>query len=175
MTLRLTPLGAGTYVDATLRTLADIGPELRKAAQAEIMSAAQPAVNSVVALIPSKPPMSGWARSRTFPRWDSTSARTGVKVRRRRSGSDRNRDIIPLLSVVQTDRAGAIYDMAMEAQPARTPARSRKNVQFVNNLKGRHGSSSRSMWPGVLAAVPAVEAALRDAVRNMERTINGDL
>lgn len=171
--MRITPLGAGTYVDATLRTLADIAPELRKAAQAEIMSAAQPAINSVVALLPSQSPMSGWARSRTFPRWDSTSVRAGVKVRRRRSGSDRNRDIIPLLSVIQMDRAGAIYDLAMEAQPARSPQRFRKNQQFVTNLKTRHGTASRSMWPGVLAAVPAVENALRDAVRNMERTING--
>ena len=175
MTFRVQTFPSDTYTGQVLKKLGDINPELRKAAQAEIMAAAQPAINSVLALLPAKAPMSGWTRSRTFPRWDSAQVRAAVVARKRRSGSDRSKDLIPLLSVVQTDRAGAIYDMAMEPQPGRTPARYKNNVQFVNNLRGRHGSASRAMWPGVLAAVPVVERALQTAVEQMERQLNGEL
>lgn len=170
MSIRLQTGTAGSYTAELLATLGKIAPELRKQAQSEVMSSAAPAIAAVQALVPAATPMSGWARGKRT-RWDSASVRAGVRARRRRSGSDRNRDVIPLLSVVQTNPAGVIFDVAANPQPGKTPGRTRANQQFVQNLAA-YGGRSRYMWPGVERALPAVENALRDAVRNMETTIN---
>jgi len=174
MTFGLKVNKPNTYTVELLATLGEIAPTLRKVAQEEIMSAAAPAVNSVRSLVPPIAPMSGWARGRRT-KWDSAAIRAGVTARKRRSGSDRDRDIIPLLSVVQSNPAGVIYDVAMQSQPVKSgrPRRQQKqNDKFVENLLVGYGNSSRYMWPGVERALPAVENALRDAVRNMETTIN---
>lgn len=177
MTFGLKVNKANIYTVELLSTLGEIAPTLRKLAQEEIMAAAAPAVASVRSLVPPLPPMSGWARGRRT-KWDSSAIRNGVTARKRRSGSDRDRDIIPLLSVVQTNPAGVIYDVAMQSQPVKSgkPRRQQKqNDKFVENLLVGYGKSSRYMWPGVTLALPAVENALRDAVREMEAVINRSL
>lgn len=173
MSIRLQTGTSASYTAELLATLGKIAPELRKEAQSEVMAAASPAIASVQALVPPATPMSGWARGKRT-RWDSSSVRAGIRARRRRSGSDRIADIIPLLSIVQTNPAGVIFDVAANANPGRTPGRTRANAKFVENVAA-YGPRSRYMWPGVERALPAVENALRDAVRNMETTINRSL
>jgi len=170
VSIRLQTGTSASYTAELLATLGKIAPELRKSAQSEVMAAAAPAIAAVQALVPAATPMSGWARGKRS-RWDSSAVRGGVRARRRRSGSDRNADIIPLLSIVQSNAAGVIFDVARTARPGKTPGRTRANAKFVDNL-AQYGTTSRYMWPGVERALPAVEDALRDAVRNMETTIN---
>lgn len=163
-----------SYLYDTLKVLADIDPELRKAAKEQMRTVAGPLVQSVQGLIPSQPPMSGWARSKRT-RWESATVRAGVRAvnRTKRSSRDGN---IPLLSIVQANAAGSIFELAKQAQPARKPRTQKQNDQFVANLNSRFPAArSRYMWPGVEAAMPAVEAALVEAVAAMSDTINGRL
>jgi hypothetical protein len=101
--------------------------------------------------------------------WSASRARKGIRVRARvkKKGPQER----PLLNVMQTDAAGAIFDMAGKSKAY---TRGPRGVAF-NRALTRHGSASRSMWPAADANEGAVLAAMEQAKRLMEAEINARL
>lgn len=158
--------------------LQQIQPELARQTVSEMKTAAGPAIRSVQARIPEQP-MRGWMhRGRTG--WLTQNPRSAVRADFTRGRVNTStRDTFPLLTIVQPTAAGAIFDLARNPQPPSRDRRGRRrtdtqNRAFVNNL-ATYGPPSRSMWPGVLAAIPEVEAALAVAVKSMETALNARL
>lgn len=154
-------------VASVIRQLGQIDPELRKAATHRMRSVAEPVAARARGFIPTATPLSGWARSKRLG-WSSARVKAGIKPR---VSTRANRSSqIGLLSVVQTNPAGAMFDMA-----GKRGGTSPKGQQFVKSLAERTGQPSRSMWPGVQAAMPLVEDQLRAAVGDLEDTLNAVL
>lgn len=151
-----------TGVAATLKELGQIDPQLAKAAKARIKEAASPLVSTARGFIPTDSPLSGMTRSKRLG-WQSGSVRSGIsaKVSTKPARSGR----IPLLSVIQKNPAGAMWDMAGRASGGATP----QGRAMIRNLAGQ---PSRSMWPAAEQAIPTVEENLRIAVRDLEDTMD---
>lgn len=148
-----------------LRALREIDPELRKEAAREIRNVAKPIAVAAKARIPDTP-LSGWVHNgRTG--WSAGMVRRGVSTRVKFSAK-RTQDTIPLVTLRQKTPAGEIFDMAGRRSSGSRP----QGQAMIRNLNARHGRASRGMWPTVEAFQPQIIAGLRDAVRNMERTIN---
>jgi hypothetical protein len=119
-----------------------------------------------------KPNWGKWGGSGTSGHdrsWSAGRARKGIRVRARvkKKGPQER----PLLDVIQTDAAGAIFDMAGKSGAY---TRGPRGVAF-NRALTRHGRASRSMWPAAEANQGAVLVAMDQARRLMEAEINARL
>ena len=153
------------------RELGKIDPELRKAAVKNVRRSGERIRNAARGSIPSEPPMSGWRRVRGRRgrwTWNPGTSRSRIRVK---VGTtvQRNGDI-RLLRIVQSDAAGAIYDMAGRKSIGNTE----NGRQFVRNLN-RRGRPSRYMWPAAEANRDEVEQDLRQAIDDMADTVNRKL
>lgn len=97
-----------------------------------------------------KPPDAAGA---SFPRWEGKKVKKGVQVkvggRKVRRGA--NAGAFPILRVIQSNAAGAIWDLAKNQQGAGTVGQ-----QFVRNLNTA-GKPSRVMWKSTKKYLPLVE------------------
>lgn len=140
-----------------IRTLKQIDPELRKEAAREVRSIGKSVAADAKAQIFGVP-LSGWAhKGRTG--FEPASVRRGISARIKFTAK-KTQNEIPLMTLVQKDAAGQIFDMA---------GRKNGSSQFVRSLPG---SASRYMWPTVERNLPRVEAALLEAANKMAETIN---
>lgn len=98
-----------------------------------------------------KPPDAAGA---SFPKWESKKVKKGVQVkvggRKVRRGA--NAGAFPILRVVQSNAAGAIWDLAKNQQGQGTVGQ-----QFVKNLNTYPTKPSRVMWKAVPKYLPLVE------------------
>lgn len=149
-----------------LAHLKDVDPELRKQVVKAMKSAAAPAQRNVRGLLPNATPLSNWG---TWPRglgYDGSKAKRGVKISHRAKA--RPGRTIPVVAIKSTDAGAMIYDMAGRTSPGKT-AQARA---FIRNLNRLHGRASRSVWPGVTAAMPEIERGIDQAVEMTGRTIS---
>ena len=100
----------------------------------------------------------------TFPRYNSTQVRRGVKTQ---VGGRKNRltNTYPILRIKQTDGAGAIYDMAAQGN-------SRSGQSFVGRLKG---SPSRVMWPTVIRGMNTLRPEIEKIINRVERRFTAEI
>lgn len=159
--MSLTPSFNPTGIASTLKDLNQIDPQLAKAARTRIKEAANPLVAAARGFIPTDSPLSGMTRSKRLG-WRSGSVRSGISAKV--STKPARNGHIPLLSVIQKNPAGAMWDMAGRASGGVTP----QGRAMVRNLAGR---PSRSMWPAAEQTMPTVEENLRIAVRDLEDTM----
>jgi hypothetical protein len=156
-----------------LRTLKQLDPELRKSTVKAIKAPAKVILATARATIPNEAPMSGWRGGTRgngqFPKWNPGAAKKGVKLKFSSSMSQRKRQW-DLLRVVQTDAAGAVFDMAGKNGGSGT----RQSQQFLANLRA-FGSPSRDVWPAVEKHSAEVTAAIRVAVAETEAILNARL
>jgi len=166
--MSLTPSLEFRGVAASIRELGQIDPQLAKAAKARIKEAANPMVNTIRGFIPASSPMSGMARGKRLG-WSSARAKSGVTARSAtkaaRSGN------IPLLSIVQRNAAGSMWDMAGKSSGGVTPS----GRNMVKVLTERTGGPSRSMWRDSERLTAITEENLRIAVTDLEAVMNNRL
>ena len=170
-------------VKSTLEYLRRFEPEAYKRVQSEIRGIAKPVRDATAAAFPSDTGLrrsSGvrqWAvyghdpkrkksTSRgdsgyTFPRYDITAVRRGVKVQ---VGGRKNRatNTYPIMRVKQTDGAGQIYDLAAVGH-------SGAGQSFVKNLTG---TASRVMWKVVPRMLPPIQRQIAKTLRQYEKDFN---
>lgn len=94
-----------------------------------------------------KPPDAAGA---SFPIWDSKKVKKGVQVKVG-GRKVRRTNSYPILRVVQSNAAGAIWDLAKNQQ-----GQGQVGKQFVRNLNAT-GKPSRVMWKSVPKYLPLVE------------------
>lgn len=100
----------------------------------------------------------------TFPRYDATQVRKGVKTQ---VGGRKNRitQTYPILRIKQTDGAGVIYDMAAQGD-------SQAGRAFVGQLRGR---PSRVMWPTVRKGLKTILPEINKVVAEVERRFTAEI
>jgi hypothetical protein len=182
-----TPYDQEIYIDQkalsasishALVTIKMIDPELVKAARKPMMEAAKIIANDAKSRIPNVPtgvhPRSGrphwkkWSGS-TGRDWDTGRVKSGIKGRYRSPRKDGKYER-SIVSVIQSNAAGAIYDMAGKT------GRYVQNPRIANGFIGAmSGTPSRTMWPAAEANMGAVLASIRMAQEQMEQTINDRL
>ena len=152
-------------VAEVLRALGKVNPELKKATIKRMKQAGDPMVNEARSLFPAATPLSNWGNWRGG--YDGTAVNRGVKVAYRGSkvrGSESN--TIPLLTLRQTNAAGAIYDIAGRSSNGNTPS----GRAFIAQLR-TNGVASRAMWPAAERNMDKVTGAVEDAINDMSREI----
>jgi hypothetical protein len=171
-------MAAVTQIDGIKRVLQELyylDRSLHKTITGRMRTAAQPIADYVGSLFPDSDALSGWEASASgqrtkggFPKYYGPSARKGVKVR---TGGRVNRltGMAPIVKLVQTDPAGAVFDIS-----GRLSTRG-SHPNFIPNLRGKQGEASRAMWPGVLSKFPAIESEIRAAVAEAEKVVNKSL
>jgi hypothetical protein len=182
-----TPYGQEIYIDEkalsasikhALVTLQMIDPELVKAARKPMMDAAKVIAADAKSRVPSVPtgthPRSGrphwkkWGGS-TGRDWDTGRVKAGIKGRYRSPRKDGKYER-SIVSVIQSNAAGAIYDMAGKS------GNFVQNPRIGNNFIGAmSGKPSRTMWPAAEANMSSVMASIEKAREDMEKTINDRL
>jgi len=168
-------VSAGLEVEGVaevLRALGKVDPELRKATINNMKKAGEPMAQDARSLFPSASPLSNWGnwttpKGRVIGPYNPAKVKRGVKIAYRGSkvrGSDKN--TIPLLTMRQTDAAGAIVDMAGRRSAGNSP----QGRAFIRGLN-RDGIASRAMWPAAERNMDRVTAAVEDAINEMSAKI----
>lgn len=170
-------MAAVTQIDGIKKVLQELyylDRSLHKSITGRMRTAAQPIADYVGTLFPESDALSRWQGSASgqrtaggFPKYYGPSARKGIKVR---TGGRVNRatGMAPIVKLVQTDPAGAIFDISGRTSSGKHP-------NFIPNLRGKQGEASRAMWPGVLSKFPAIESEIRAAIAEAEKVVNDSL
>lgn len=160
-----------------IRTLGKVDPELKKELVKQMKQAADPLVALARSLVPSAKPLTNWYGWKGG--FDPSKVKRGIKVSQRNT-AQRNREgqrqeTIRLLSLQQTNAAGAIYDMAGKAgghgRGSEGALRGQEMIRKLNEFD----EPSRTLWPAAERKLGDVQNAVREAIEDMERTINEEL
>lgn len=165
----------------TLETLKKFEPELYKEVRKQIRNDAKPMIQAAKSMIP-QVPLSGWgvqaARQQDikgrktlrtasgFPVFNPASAKRGVTVSIKNKKRKGYGGKWLAVAMVQNDAAGMIFDYAR---------RSTNQNKFPNALNTRHPDPSRYMWKAAEQNLGAVNASMRDSIRQAEKKINRQL
>ena len=160
-----------------IRTLGKVDRELKKELVRSMKKAADPLVAEARSLIPSAKPLTNWYGWKGG--WDTNKVKRGIKVSQRntaqRTREGQQQETIRLLALTQTNAAGAIYDMAGKAgghgKGSEGLARGEAMIRKLDETR----TASRSLWPAAERRLGEVQDAVRDAIEDMERTINEEL
>lgn len=147
-----------------LKALKDLDPELRKETQAEMRRAVAPMQAAARDYVPSKPPLSGWRATGRLA-W-TNKARTGIKTRIGGRYS-KTANSWPLVTLIQSDPAGSVFDIAGRSSSGRDP----RGQNLIAVLNARYGRASRSMWRAAEKTLPEVQDAVIAAVDAASQTI----
>lgn len=166
-------------VQDVLKALKDVDPELRKATIRKMRTSGKIAVQAVQERIPDAPPMSGWrtgppvnGRVRGgagWPGWAGVDKAVKVKVG---TTMGRKRQYWPLLAVEAT-RGGPGAMFSIFEGTGRRPARDQRGGQFRANLDRIGPYMQRALWPGVNSVRDEIRGEVQEALREIEREING--
>jgi len=160
-----------------IRTLGKVDKELKKELVRSMKKAADPLVNEARSLVPTAKPLTNWYGWKGG--WDTGKVKRGIKVSQRntaqRTKDRQQQQTIRLLALVQTNAAGAIYDMAGKAgghgKGSEGAARGQAMIRKLDETR----TASRSLWPAAEKRLGDVQEAVKDAIDDMERTLNEEL
>jgi hypothetical protein len=165
-------------VDSTMKTLRKINPTLEKESKKRIKSDIKPMVSAARALVPKQAPLSGWRTSGSpgsgtersgesrFPAWsNSANRRINSSIRRGKKQGYKGR--ILLVSMRQTDAAGAVFDIAGKRNAGNRLDRSLRKAGW--------GTPSRSMWKAAEKHLPTVQKSVQASIRDTEQILNREL
>lgn len=168
-------LGQVEGLPQALRELGKVDRKLRTRVGKQIRTAANPLRTAAQALYPANP-LSNWRYGRYA--YDQGAARSGVKIKlggRTGSGGGAQLQVfgmktIPLVTMIQRNAGGAVYDMAGRQSSGVGP----QGRAFVAGLN-RHGRASRTMWKAAESKLDVVTKAVEKAVTDVERQVNARL
>lgn len=167
-------------VKSTLEYLRRFEPDAYKSVTRQMTATAKPLVKQTASLFPANP---GLVRSNgvrqwnlyghdhkrkqksdkgesgyTFPRYDITQVRRGVKSK---VGGRKNRttNSYPILRIIQDNGAGQIFDLADEGHNSAGRA-------FVKALPGKR---SRVMWRSIRRGMPLIQRDIMQALKEEEK------
>jgi hypothetical protein len=162
-----------TGLAEALKALAKTDPELRKAVIKDMKAAAAPLEQAARRDIPARP-LNNWGNWKEG--FDQTRVQRGIKAAFRGGRvKGKSGDHFPLLSLRQTNAAGAIYDMAGRAGGSgRGSEGGMRGAEMIRKLD-QNGAASRSLWPAVERNFSEVEGALEKVVDSMSDVVNREI
>ena len=160
-----------------IKTLGKVDPELKKQLVKEMKTAADPLVALARSLVPDATPLSGWGNWKGG--WNTAKVRRGIKVSQRntaqRGTGGKREETIRLLALISSSAPGAIYDMAGRAggggRGSENADRGRAMIEKLDEID----RSSRTLWPAAERKLGDVQKAVRDAIEEMEQTLQKEL
>ena len=160
-----------------IRTLGKVDRELKKELVRSMKKAADPLVAEARSLIPSAKPLTNWYGWKGG--FEPNKVKRGIKVSQRNT-AQRNREgqrqeTIRLLSMQQTNAAGAIFDMAGKAGGHGSGSEGAARGEAMIEKLDQFGTASRGLWPAAERKLGEVQDAVREAIEDMERTINQEM
>lgn len=160
-----------------IKTLGKVDRELKKELVRSMKKAADPLVAEARSLVPAARPLTNWYGWKGG--YDAAKARRGIKVSQRntaqRGDDGRRQETIRLLALVSTSAAGAIYDMAGRAGGAGRGSEGAARGRAMITKLNEQGRASRTLWPAAEKKLPEVQDAVREAIAEMEDTIQKEL
>jgi hypothetical protein len=162
-----------TGLAEALKTLQKVDPELRKEVIKGMKVATSPLEAAARSLVPEARPLTNWYGWKGG--YQASAVRKGIKVAFR-GGKVRgqDRDVFPLLTLRQTNAAGAIFDIAGRSFPGRGAEGGARGAAMVAKLN-ETANPSRSMWPAVERNMPVVMQALEGVIDTVSGRINKEL
>ena len=160
-----------------IRTLGRVDKELKKELVKSMKKAADPLVNEARSLVPTAKPLTNWYG------WKGGyvlgKVKRGIKVSQRntaqRTRSGQQQEKIKLLALVQTNAAGAIYDMAGKAGGAGKGSENAARGQAMIRKLDESRTASRTLWPAAEKRLGDVQDAVIAAIADVEDTINREM
>jgi len=160
-----------------IKTLGKVDRELKKELVRSMKKAADPLVAEARSLVPAATPLTNWYGWKGG--YDAGKVRRGIKTSQRntaqRGNDGRRQETIRLLALVSTSAAGAIYDMAGRAGGTGRGSEGAARGQAMIRKLDENGRASRTLWPAAEKKLPEVQDAVRDAIAEMEETIQKEL
>ena len=170
------PAEAQGLADA-IKTLGKVDKELKKELVTSIKKAADPLVAEARSMVPATKPLTNWGQWKGG--WNSGKVTRGIKVSQRntaqRGSSGKKEETIRLLALVSTSAAGAIFDMAGRAGGSGRGSEGAERGQQMIRKLNEFGNASRTLWPAADKRLGDVQDAVRDAIAEMEETLNKEL
>ena len=147
---------------ASIDALKRANPQVRRDLTKGVKGAAEPLIMAARGRVPNSPPLSRMTDGKYA--W-TKKAQSGITTK---VGGRSRGNAYTIISVIQKDGPGSIFDMAGKANNPTTAG----GRAFIANLSRRFGAPSRSMWPAAEEALPAVIQAVRIAVDESLAEIN---
>lgn len=156
-----------------LKTLETLDPELRKEVVRGMKKAASPILATARSLVPDGQVLTNWYGWRGG--WNTQSVRKDIKVAFR-GGRVRGeeRDVFPLLTLRQTNAAGAIYDIAGRSFPGRGSEGDVRGYMMIRKMD-TFARPSRYMWPAVERNMTTVTGELESVIETVSNRITAEL
>jgi hypothetical protein len=151
---------------ATLAELNKIDSKTKFQAVNKIKASGSQMVNQVSATYPDKAPLSGMAQGRKSAgrfSYDPKKVRKGVTIQ---VGGRSVRGTIPLVTLIQKNAGGAIFDIA--------GLRDGSSV-FVRNLNAYYGRAQRGMWREAKYIYGQATQDILKAVEDVLKSVNRNL
>ena len=160
-----------------IKTLGKVDKELKKELVTSMKKAADPLVAEARSMVPATKPLTNWYGWRGG--WNQSKVKRGIKVSQRntaqRGSSGKKEETIRLLALVSTSAAGAIFDMAGRARGSGRGSEGAERGQQMIRKLNEFGNASRTLWPAADKRLGDVQDAVRDAIAEMEETLNKEL
>lgn len=169
---------------AAIKTLGKVDKELKKELVTSMKKAADPLVNEARSLVPAASPLSNWGNwvtpnGREIGRFDPAKVRRGIKVSQRntaqRGTGGKREETIRLLALISSSAPGAIFDMAGRADGNGRGSEGAARGQAMIAKLNQSGRASRTLWPAAERRLGEVQDAVRDAIADMEDTLQKEL
>jgi hypothetical protein len=167
-----------------IKTLGKVDKELKKELVTSMKKAADPLVAEARSMVPATKPLTNWynwttSNGRVIGPYNSGKVKRGIKVSQRntaqRGSSGKKEETIRLLALVSTSAAGAIFDMAGRAGGSGRGSEGAERGQQMIRKLNEFGNASRTLWPAADKRLGDVQDAVRDAIAEMEETLNKEL
>ena len=171
-------------LDATKRLMRELEPDLLKEMNREIRTQLQPVATLAKNLIPSAPPLSGWARSVSRPgsrpgystynkrwdyarlEWNSSEAKQAITIRQ---GGARARGQVTSAAwkIRSNNPAAAVFELM---------GRGRSRANMVGNVGQRFPGTGRVLYRAFdSVGGPRIEREVVGTIRKFERDFNSRL
>lgn len=159
-------------VREALAELHKLGPACRREAVNKIKGAGTELVALGRENYPGARPLRGWGEGQRGGRlgYKATKVRNGVKVEVG-GRTPRGATAFPVVTLVQKDAGGALFDIAGLRNGA-NPGRRGPNPSFIRNLDANYGRAQRGMWRNVARIRDRAQDGIIKAVTEVAASTN---
>lgn len=155
-----------------LAQLRRVDPKLRTAATRELKTAGSRLTSRPKQNYPLEAPLSGWGRSGRLG-YSPGRVRAGVQIRVG-GRTPRGSSVAPIITLVQANAGGALYDIAGLRNGARGEGGAR-GAAFIDALNADYGRAQRGLWRARSWVYENAADALTDALDKVKDDANRSL
>jgi len=160
----------------TLAILRTMDSSTKWAAINKIKAAGGPLTEAAREHFPTTKPLRGWGNGKRGGRfaWDSGKVRAGVQIQVGGRAS-RYANAYPMVTLVQKNAAGALYDIAGLRDNSQSQAQTEGQRMFTRYLNAFHGKSWRGMWRNIRKLSEIGSDAILKAAEEVAADVNRKL